>query len=569
VTYNSDIASANASANPPAENSVKNPGKDDLWFLPLGGAGEIGMNLNLYGHDGQWLMVDLGITFGDRLGIDIITPDPAFIAQRRENLAGLVITHAHEDHIGAVPYLWPLLKCPIYATPFTASVLRNKLSEKPWGNQVPIIEVPLSGTVQAGKFSVEFITLTHSIPEPNALAITTPLGTILHTGDWKIDPDPLVGAVTDQQRLTELGDRGILALVCDSTNIFVEGSSGSELSVRRNLTDLISQHPSGRVLMASFASNVARLETAAVAARANGRQPVLVGRSLIRMEEAARQNGYLKDIPKFLGEEAGACLPRNKVLLVATGSQGEPRSALARIAADQHSEIHLDSEDTVIFSSRMIPGNEKSISALQNRLVLNGVKVITSEDEDIHVSGHPARDELRQMYAWTRPKILIPVHGEARHLQAQALLGTECGIAETVIPENGSIVSLSIAKTAIIEKISTGKLGLDGNRMIPMDSAIVRERARLSVQGMVVITLVLDRAGQLARPLQAAILGVAATQEEREDIIRDISRTVRQVLEEGIRGEAERKDSLQTAIRRSINNRLGKKPVTEVHCVQL
>ncbi len=545
------------------------PTKKDLWFLPLGGSGEIGMNLNLYGHDEQWLMVDLGITFGDRLGVDIITPDPAFIVERKESLVGLIITHAHEDHVGAVPYLWPHLQCPVYATPFTASILRQKLKDKPWGKKVPIIEVPLSSSVQVGKFSLEFITLTHSIPEPNAVAITTPLGTILHTGDWKIDANPLVGEVTDHTRLTELGDQGILAMVCDSTNVFTEGESGSEEGVRDELIDLIAKHPEGRVVVACFASNVARLETAAVAARANGRQPVLVGRSLIRMEEAARQNGYLKDIPPFLNEDAAQGLPRDKVLLIATGSQGEPRSALARIASGQHPAIELDAEDTVIFSSRMIPGNERSISALQNRLVLQGIKVITAHEEDIHVSGHPARDELRQMYAWVRPQILVPVHGEARHLQEQATLGLESGIPKAVIPENGTLIHLASGQPKIIDKVPTGRFGLDGDRLIPMDSLMLRDRYRLSIQGTIVVTIALDRVGQPARPIHLTMLGVAEPGEEMDDLSREISRAIRQTLNEGQKNDEVRAEALRIAIRRTVNTHLGKKPLTEVHLIQV
>jgi ribonuclease J len=545
------------------------PTKNDFWFLPLGGAGEIGMNLNLFAHDGQWLMVDLGITFGDRLGIDIIAPDPSFIVERRDSLVGLIITHAHEDHVGAVPHLWPLLRCPVYATPFTASILAQKLKDKPWGKEVPIIIVPLSGTVEVGKFKVEYITLTHSIPEPNALAITTPLGTIVHTGDWKIDPSPLVGDVTDHTRLQELGDQGVLAMVCDSTNVFTEGTSGSEESVRDELTELIRQHPEGRVVVACFASNVARLETAAVAARANGRQPILVGRSLIRMEEAARQNGYLSTIPTFLKEEAAAELPRDKVLLIATGSQGEPRSALARIAASQHPTISLDAEDTVIFSSRMIPGNERSISALQNRLVLQGIKVITAHEEDIHVSGHPAQDELRQMYAWVRPQILVPVHGEARHLQAQANLGLEFGIPKAVIPENGSLIHLASGEAKIIDQVPTGRLGLDGNRLIPMESLLLKERYRLSLQGTIVVTLCFDKVGQLARPIQLTMIGVAQIGEETDNLTRDLHRVIRQTLLEGHKNEQARTESLRVAIRRAVNSRLGKKPVTEVHLTQV
>lgn len=545
------------------------PTKKDLWFLPLGGAGEIGMNLNLFGHDGQWLMVDLGITFGDRLGVDIITPDPAFIAERKESLVGLILTHAHEDHVGAVPYLWPLLQCPVYATPFTASILRQKLKDKPWGKKVPIIEVPLSSTIQVGKFSVEFITLTHSIPEPNAVAITTPLGTILHTGDWKIDTNPLVGEVTDHSRLTELGDQGVLAMVCDSTNVFTEGTSGSEEGVRDELTSLVAKHSEGRVVIACFASNVARLETAAVAARANGRQPVLVGRSLIRMEEAARQNGYLKDIPPFLNEDAAQSLPKNKVLLIATGSQGEPRSALARIASGQHPVIDLEAEDTVIFSSRMIPGNERSISALQNRLVLQGIKVITAHEEDIHVSGHPARDELRQMYAWVRPQILVPVHGEARHLQEQATLGLESGIPKAVIPENGTLIHLASGQPKIIDKVPTGRFGLDGDRLIPMNSLMLKDRQRLSIQGTIVVTIALDRVGQPARPMHLTMLGVAEPGEEMDVLSREINKVIRQTLNEGHKNDEARAEALRIIIRRTVNTRLGKKPLTEVHLIQV
>lgn len=545
------------------------PTKKDLWFLPLGGAGEIGMNLNLFAHDGQWLMVDLGITFGDRLGVDIITPDPAFIVERKESLVGLILTHAHEDHVGAVPYLWPLLQCPVYATPFTASILRQKLKDKPWGKKVPIIEVPLSSTIQVGKFSVEFITLTHSIPEPNAVAITTPLGTILHTGDWKIDANPLVGEVTDHSRLTELGDQGVLAMVCDSTNVFTDGTSGSEEGVRDELTSLVAKHPEGRVVVACFASNVARLETAAVAARANDRQPVLVGRSLIRMEEAARQNGYLKDIPPFLNEDAAQRLPKNKVLLIATGSQGEPRSALARIASGQHPAIDLEEEDTVIFSSRMIPGNERSISALQNRLVLQGIKVITAHEEDIHVSGHPARDELRQMYAWVRPQILVPVHGEARHLQEQATLGLESGIPKAVIPENGTLIHLASGQPKIIDKVPTGRFGLDGDRLIPMNSLMLKDRQRLSIQGTIVVTIALDKVGQPARPMHLTMLGVAEPGEEMDVLSRELNKVIRQTLNEGHKNDEARAEALRIIIRRTVNTRLGKKPLTEIHLIQV
>lgn len=545
------------------------PTKKNFWFLPLGGSGEIGMNLNLYGHDGQWLMVDLGVTFGDRLGIDIITPDPAFIVACRDSLVGLVLTHAHEDHVGAVPYLWNQLRCPVYATPFTATILRQKLKDIPWGNQVPITEIPISGDVQIGKFHIEYITLTHSIPEPNALAITTPLGTVMHTGDWKIDPDPLVGEATDQERLKALGDRGILAMVCDSTNVFTEGFSGSEKAVRDELTDLVGRHPDNRVVVACFASNVARFETAALAAQAHGRQVALVGRSLIRMEQAARANGYLKDVPPFLTEKAAMALPRNKVLFIMTGSQGEPRSALARIASNQHPAVNLDKDDVVIFSSRVIPGNEKSISFMQNALILAGIRIVTAHEEDIHVSGHPAREELKQMYAWVRPQVLIPVHGEARHMKAQAELALECGVPQVVVPYNGTIVQLDAENPKIIDVVETGRLGLDGNRMVPMNSLMLRDRAKVSANGIIVVTVPVDRSGNVARPIHMTQIGVCQEGEELKAMTQEINNLVRQALTETFIDDKEKTEVLRTTIRRAVNLRFAKKPLTSIHLVQV
>ena len=373
------------------------PGPDDLWFLPLGGSGEIGMNLNLYGHAGKWLMVDLGISFGDETmpGVDVIMPDPAFIAERREDLVGLVITHAHEDHLGAVQHLWPELRCPVYATPFTASVLRAKLFEKSLVGRVEIIEVPLSGRFTAGPFDVELVRVTHSVPEPSALILRTPLGAVLHTGDWKLDPSPVTGEPTDEAALIRLGDEGALAMVCDSTNATVPGTSGSEAAVRESLIELFGKFEN-RIAISCFATNVARLDSIAAAAAANDRNVALVGRSLWRINEAARANGYLKDAAPFLSEHDAGFLPREKTVLICTGSQGEPRSALSRIAADDHPEIVLERGDTVIFSSREIPGNERAIGRVQNMLIGQGVEVITADDAFVHVSGHPAQDELIQ-----------------------------------------------------------------------------------------------------------------------------------------------------------------------------
>ncbi len=397
------------------------PSSKELYFLPLGGSGEIGMNLNLYRYEDKWLMVDCGVTFGSDLGIEVIMPDTQFIEQYRDDLVGLVLTHGHEDHIGAVPYLWAQLQCPIYTTPFTAALVRNKLKEAGLIKEASLVEVPIGGDVKLGPFDIEFITLTHSIPEPNALAIKTPVGTIVHSGDWKLDPHPMIGESADEKRLKELGDDGVLALVCDSTNVFVEGRTQSEGAVRKHMIDLVGKQKE-RVAIALFASNVARFETCALAAQAHDRQVVLVGRSLHRIYQAARETGYLLDVPEFINEQQAANLPRDKVMILCTGSQGEPRAALTRIADDGHPQIKLESGDTVIFSSRQIPGNELAITALQTKLQSKGIEVISDGEEFTHVSVHPARDELRDMYKLVRPEILVPVHGEQTHVHEQSAL---------------------------------------------------------------------------------------------------------------------------------------------------
>ncbi len=544
-------------------------GKDDFWFLPLGGSGEIGMNLNLYGHDKQWLMVDLGITFHDRLGIEILMPDPSFISEQRKNLVGLVLTHAHEDHLGAIPYLWPYLRCPIYATPFTAYVLRQKLKEKPWGSEVSITEIPLSGTLTVGKFEIEFITLTHSIPEPNALAITTPLGTVMHTGDWKIDKQPLVGKATDHARLQHWGDKGVLAMVCDSTNVFNEAESGSEEDVRTKLTEVIGRYKKSRVVVACFSSNIARLETAALAAKEHGRYVALVGRSLHKMAEAARHSGYLKTVPNFISDAEAMSMPKDKVLFITTGSQGEPRSALARIASGSHPVVKLDKNDVAIFSSRVIPGNEKSISLLQNNLTHQGVETITSSEEDIHVSGHPGRAELRQMYEWVRPQMLIPVHGEARHLKEQSLLGKASGIKEVAVPQNGSLISLKAGEARIIDAVPAGRWAVDGNRLIPFESPIIKDRLKLSLNGMVAVTLIIDSDNQLARSPHFAFLGLTESGEDTDDIQEIIEKDIERALTGHYKDSKARDEALQKIIRKTIYTELGKKPIIELHCIEV
>lgn len=413
---------------------------DELVFLPLGGAGEIGMNLNAYGYGPpdarQWIIVDIGVTFGREdttPGVELILPDPAYLEDECDNILGIVLTHAHEDHIGALAWLWPRLKAPVYATPFTAALVREKLREQSLLDKVPLTVLPLKGKLDLGPFDIEYITLTHSIPEPNGLAIRTPLGLIWHTGDWKIDPDPLIGELTDEATLRAMAEEGVLAMVCDSTNVFVEGTSGSEADVREKLTKVIASC-TGRVAVTAFASNVARVETALLAARACGRTPVLVGRSMHRIHGAAKGVGLLQDAPTPIAEEEAHGMDPEKVLYLCTGSQGEARAALSRIARGEHRNVKLTTGDTVVFSSRVIPGNEAAIHALYNMFLERGVELITADDHPVHVSGHPARDELRQMYQWARPRIAVPVHGEQRHIREHVKLALELQVAEAIGP---------------------------------------------------------------------------------------------------------------------------------------
>ncbi|MDR3518248.1 MAG: ribonuclease J [Azospirillaceae bacterium] len=546
---------------------------DAVYFLPLGGSGEIGLNLNLYGCNGQWLMVDLGISFGDDTmpGIDVIMPDPEFIAAQAGDLAGLVLTHAHEDHLGAVAYLWPRLKCPVYATPFTAAVLRAKLVERGLVGQVPLHEVPLSGRFQVGSFDVELVTMTHSIPEPNAVVIHTAFGPIVHSGDWKLDPDPIVGSVADSEKLRRLGDEGVLALICDSTNALVPGRSGSEAAVRDSLIKLFPRFHN-RIAISCFATNVARLDSIARAAAAADRHVALVGRSLWRINEAARATGYLSDIPAFLTEHDAGYLPKDKVVLICTGSQGEPRSALARIAADDHPEVTLDADDVVIFSSREIPGNERAIARVQNLLVRHGVEIVTANDALVHVSGHPAQDELLQMYQWIRPRIAVPVHGEDRHQNEHCRIAEQCQVPQTVIPRNGTVIRLAPGPAEIVAEVRTGRLALDGKRVVPLDAGAMRGRQRMMYNGAAVATLVLGRDGKLAATPQVTVLGLLDGAEEAL-VLGDLYHAVTEAfdgLELSARAEDDTvRQTARIAVRRWFNAHYGKKPMTEVHLIRL
>jgi ribonuclease J len=548
--------------------------RGELLFLPLGGAGEIGMNLNLYGYNDQWLMVDLGVTFGanETPGVDVVMPDPAFIEAHRDKLVGLVLTHAHEDHVGAVHHLWPRLRCPVWATPFTASILKRKLAEAGLTGQVPITVVDLSSRFMVGGFDIELITLTHSIPEPNALAIRTPVGTILHTGDWKFDPDPLIGAPSDEEALRRLGKEGVLALIGDSTNVFRPGEAGSEADVRAVLIDLLSRYPESRIAVSCFASNVARLESIALAAAANDRQVALVGRSLHRMVAAAKENGYLSDI-SFVDEEQVGYLPAGKTVLICTGSQGEPRAALGRIAADDHPHVTLEEGDVVVFSSRVIPGNEKAIGHLQDRLVRGGLRVITDQDEMVHVSGHPARDELARMYAQVRPQVAVPVHGELRHLVEHARLARSCQVPQAIVAENGTVVRLGPGEPMILDTVPTGRLGVDGNRLIRIDGALSRDRTRIAENGSVVATVVLDGKGKLmASPqitLHGLLGGVAASNDAMEDLSTTLDVAVGGLDASARRDDVAVKNAAIQALRRVTKQSFGRRPLVDVHVVRI
>lgn len=544
------------------------PSEEELLFLPLGGAGEIGMNLSLYGHGGQWLMVDLGITFGDETtpGIDIILPDIAFIEENRKDLIGLVLTHAHEDHIGAVPYLWSKLRCPLYATPFTAALLRRKLAEAGLMQDAPITILPMSGTADIGKFTIELITLTHSIPEPNAVVIRTKLGPVLHTGDWKLDPTPLIGESTDIAALRKLGDDGVLAMICDSTNVLVPGTSGSEGDIREHLKPLI-QKASARVFVGCFASNVARLESIALAAYEAGREVALVGRSLHRMVGAAKECGYLTQLRDFVDEEEAGFFPHDKIVLICTGSQGEPRSALARIARDEHPHVTIEKGDLVIFSSRVIPGNEKAIQHLQNDLAVLGADIITDRDEMIHVSGHPARDELIEMYQWVRPQIAIPVHGEARHLRAHGELAKECQVPYIVVPQNGSLIRLAPHAPEIIAQVQSGRMGLDGNILIPLTQA--KKRQRLAYHGLILVSLVLHVNGAFAADPKVSLEGLLDEGELAKKAESEIAKEIENSFF-GSRNEDEAMMELaRITARRWFARKYQKKPLVKVHLVRV
>jgi ribonuclease J len=546
----------------------------DFVFVPLGGVGEIGMNLYVYGYgppgDREWLIVDLGITFGSETepGIDVILPDIRFLEAERPNLKGLLLTHAHEDHFGAVVDLWPRLGgVPVFATPFTASMLKSKLGERGLARDFPLEIMPLGSRRRIGPFDVELISMSHSIPEPSAVAIRTPLGTVIHTGDWKLDATPLTSAPTDEARLRALGEEGITALICDSTNAVRDGVSASEADVALTLERLVREAPK-RVAVTTFASNVARTRSVANAARAAGRELVVVGRAMYRVMEAAQATGYLDPDLPFHAETEFEGLAARNVVALCTGSQGESRAAMARIASGEHPNVALEAGDRVIFSSRTIPGNEKAVGRVQNALADEGIEVITDQDAPVHVSGHPRRGELEQLYRWVKPKIAIPMHGEGRHLEAHARLAEKLGVSEVIRARNGTMVRLAPGPAKIIDDVPVGRLYRDGAIITRADDGQVRERRKLSFAGSVAVSLVLSEKGVLLADPEVALTGLPATDTHGtsfETIARDAAiGTIESIPKPRRKDQALVSEAVRRSVRAAVNQAWGKKPMCQV-----
>jgi ribonuclease J len=556
-----------------AKSKPQRAGQDELVFVALGGLGEIGMNVYLYGFGPedarQWLMVDLGITFPGETepGVDVVLPDLRFITDNPKSLLGIVLTHAHEDHIGAVVDLWPSLKAPMYASPFTAGMLLSKASEFGGKLKLPIKQVPLGGRVQIGPFEVEFVTMSHSVPEPSALAIRTPLGLVLHTGDWKLDSAPFVGQAADEARLQEIGAEGVLAMVCDSTNAFREGRSPSETEVSRSITKLVAG-AKRRVAVTSFSSNVARIKAVSDAAVASGRELVVAGRSLHRVIDVAIDTGYLPKNFHYLDQDQAQHLSPRDTCILCTGSQGESRAAIARISENEHRAIQLTKGDTVIFSSRTIPGNERPVGRIQNNLARMGVDVITDNEALVHVTGHPRRDELKQMYAWIKPQIAIPMHGEARHLKEQGRIAKAAGVPTVVEPLNGDIVLIAPGQARIIDEAPTGRLFRDGSLIVPDDEGPVRERRKLASVGMVMVAITLNARGDVLGYPQVALDGVpqdAARGEAMYDVALDAVEGTLKSLPPARRKDPEVvREAVRRAVRGAVADAWGKKPIAKV-----
>lgn len=526
------------------------------------------MNANLYGCDGKWIMVDLGITFGDANypGIDIILPDIEFIEDRAKDLLGIVITHGHEDHIGAIPYLAADLGVPIYATPFTAGLIRSKLQEERIADKVKLHVIENDGHFKLGSFSINYVPLAHSIPEGNAVLIETPYGRVFHTGDWKLDDDPLVGNTTNAKMLKKIGDKGVLALVCDSTNVFNEKTSGSEGDVREGLNEVI-RKATGRVLVTTFASNAARIQTLGQVAKDVGRKLVIAGRSIEKIMQIAQKTGYLHDFPKTISYDEAMRLPPNQVMIVATGGQGESRAALSRIAFDSH-HLKLTAGDSVIFSSRQIPGNEIAVGKIQNALAAKGIRMVTDRQATIHVSGHPGRPDLQAMYRWIRPEMLIPVHGELRHMAEQARLGLATGIPRSIVQGNGDLIRLSPKGPAFLSHENTGRLLLDGDVILSSNGPTMGERRKLAINGLISVGLALDKHNHVKGRPTISLHGVPI-EADRIDFIEDASKAAIKAANEAHKSEERLREAVRLAVRRRAHHWTGKKPIVDVVAVRV
>lgn len=547
-----------------------------IYCVPLGGCGVFGANMTLYGHKDQWIMIDCGMGFADETmpGVDILLPDPAFATTLGNKLLGIFFTHGHEDHIGAVDHLWPRLNAPLYATKFTMERLRQSLSEWVWGHQVKLNDVPQQGRLDIGPFQLEFIRMAHSIPEAKSIAISVKgIGTVLHTGDWKIDPNPVLGDLTDADALKKLGEEGVLAVVGDSTNAMVPGHSGSELDVQKNLTELFSEFDA-QIAVTCFATNVGRIKSIYEAAKANNRKVSLVGRSLWSVDEAARNSGYLRDVPPFLDGDAANIAGGENVVYICTGSQGEPRAALARVSNNDHPAMRLGEGDVMIFSSRTIPGNDRAVDRIKNRFLINGVNVISDRDAPIHVSGHPYRDELKQLYAWVKPKSVIPVHGEHMQQEKHADLARECGVPETFIPVNGDVIEITKDGLRPVGEVKSGILAIEGNRIVPVDNEAILTRKRMMFNGSAVVTVVMDGRGNLVADPRITALGLLdETSDQDTPHLAAAEAEVAKALQnmpKSLRGsDDEVTELIRVTARRFFNERFDRKPQTRVHLIRV
>ncbi len=551
--------------------------KNELIFCPLGGSGEIGANMNLYAYgpenEQKWIVVDMGVTFADDSlpGIDLIYPDPGFLLDKKDDLLGIVLTHAHEDHIGAVVHIWPSLKCNIYATPFTSVLIQEKFKEKKIDISKFLKVTQLNGNIKLGPFEIEFVTLTHSILEPNGLSITTPSGVVLHTGDWKIDPNPLIGGNMDQKKLKEIGKKGVAAMICDSTNVFSEGRAGSEGDVRESLLKIM-ETKNKKIIVTSFASNVARMETIFYCAQKTGRQICLIGRSMHRIYKAAKKCGYLQNLIEPLETRDAKKIAREKIIYLCTGTQGEPMGAMNRIVNGTHQDVFLEQGDTVIFSSKIIPGNEKKLYQLHNLITKADVEIITEENAFVHVSGHPNRDDLKDMYNWVKPDCIIPVHGEHRHMKEHVIFAKKMQIPQALLIENGDIVKIFPGKNPkVVDKAPSGRMYLDGSIGVTSDSQSIKERKNLSLNGYLEVTLIVSNNGKIKKPI-ISFKGIPENEEkdpfifDMEDEIFNICRTF------SIESKNQEKNLIETIkqnCRRIVKDKTGKKPFTNINIARI